>query len=163
MNIFTRILSIIFFLTICDFSVFAQENNQSCWEQKKQKFKAEKVAYISSVMNFTVEEAQKFWPIYNKYDALFDEICNQRRALFDPRSVDINSLSSAQCDNILNSSFTLDEKELQAKRNYYNELKVHFKSDFILKYYHSEHDFRRKVFRDNKSCSGSFGKTYKNE
>jgi hypothetical protein len=51
---------------------FAQNNDNGTpppppsWDDAKKQFKSEKVAYITSGMGLTVEEAQKFWPLYNK-------------------------------------------------------------------------------------------------
>ena len=40
-------------------------------QSKDDKVEAVRVAYITSQLNLTPEEAQKFWPVYNKY---FNEI-----------------------------------------------------------------------------------------
>ena len=63
-----KILFLVAFVCI-NISAFCQEKNDNLtWEQRKQQFKADKIAFISTAMDFTVEEAQAFWPIYNKFD-----------------------------------------------------------------------------------------------
>jgi len=79
-----KILLIITLLAIVCAKSFSQDNGQAqqsqpTWDQCKSRFKCEKVAYITSEMKFTVEEAQKFWPLYNQYDAIFDSIGATRR------------------------------------------------------------------------------------
>ncbi len=47
-------------------TVFAQ--NQPKDEGWKDRIKAEKIAFITTDLNLTPEEAQVFWPVYNKYN-----------------------------------------------------------------------------------------------
>lgn len=53
---------IVMVLIVANFS-FAQG-----FKEKKEKIKALKVAYITEKLDFTTDEAQKFWPIYNTFD-----------------------------------------------------------------------------------------------
>ena len=39
--------------------------DRSCWQEK---MKAEKVAFLTSSLNLTTSEAEKFWPVYNKME-----------------------------------------------------------------------------------------------
>ena len=56
-------------LVFCTFS-FAQN-----FEKRKEKIKALKIAVISQRLELTSEEAEKFWPVFNKYD---DQILDLR-------------------------------------------------------------------------------------
>ncbi|MBO4769105.1 MAG: hypothetical protein J5495_06190 [Bacteroidales bacterium] len=50
---------------------FAQGEKKGVKPQDKNKWeeiKAEKVGFITSKLDLTVEEAQAFWPVYNKYE-----------------------------------------------------------------------------------------------
>lgn len=38
------------------------------FRDKKEKIKALKIAFISQKLSLTTEQAEKFWPIYNKYE-----------------------------------------------------------------------------------------------
>ena len=77
---------------------FAQDGkNQPSWDQRKRQFKSEKIAYISTEMNFTVEEAQKFWPLYNKYDEIFDQIGEKISGQKVPVLILLLRLSALRC------------------------------------------------------------------
>ena len=39
------------------------------YENKKENIEAQKVAFITSKLNLTTEESQKFWPVYNEYES----------------------------------------------------------------------------------------------
>ncbi len=155
-------------VAICSMQALAQdkpqEPNAPNWQQQKQQFKADKVAFITTSMNFTVEEAQKFWPIYNKYDEIFDKIADERYHNYDPkRGKCISDLSDDVCVRIMENSFILDQKELDARKLFYSELTKIFSPNKIMRYYHTEHEFRRKVMQENHSKGGSFGKSFKND
>ena len=61
--------TIYFILTlflVIPFSVFAQtEEGENITDRKK--IQAMEVAYITKELNLSPEEAQKFWPVFNKY------------------------------------------------------------------------------------------------
>lgn len=131
------------------------------WRERKERFKAEKVAYISSVLNLSVQQAQKFWPIYNQYDILLDSIGEKRRNNMDMKRLnDISSFSEQECKEMMNNSFAIDSKELEIRKKYYDELSKIFSQKEIMQYYHAEHEFRRNAMRQFKGAS--FGKSFKN-
>lgn len=48
-------------------------------ENKHEKIKALKTAYITEKLSLSSADAEKFWPIYNKYDQRFHELRKKRR------------------------------------------------------------------------------------
>ena len=52
-------------------TVEAQERRNEDW---KQKFMSEKIAFLTSEMQITPEEAQVFWPVYNQIWKEKDEV-----------------------------------------------------------------------------------------
>lgn len=161
------LLRIFLALAIGCSAVQAQEKpaaqNQN-WSQQKQQFKADKVAYITTNMNFTVEEAQKFWPVYNKYDEIFDNIADERYHNYDPkRCHNICELSPEVCTRMMENSFVLDQKELDARQKFYQELVKIFPPNKIMLYYHTEFQYRRKVMQESRLQGNSFGKSFKND
>lgn len=138
---------------------------QSCtYDQCKQQFKSEKVAYITSGMGLTVEEAQKFWPLYNKYDAIFDSIGEARRVNYSRKECmkNYDKMTDAKASDIIAKSFEYDDFELKTRRRYHEELSKIFSQKKILFYYHLEHEFRRQKISNNKPAGNSFGKSFKN-
>ncbi len=57
-----KITYIFLFLLTIQFG-FGQDNNT-----RKERIKALKIAFISQKLSLSSDEAEKFWPIYNKYD-----------------------------------------------------------------------------------------------
>jgi hypothetical protein len=69
-----RFLFLYIFVSVLCYSVHAQPAFNG------KRVQAIKVAYITQTLNLNVEEAQKFWPLYNAYDA---EIKKARQANVD--------------------------------------------------------------------------------
>ncbi len=65
-----RIFTLAAVLLISIPAVFAQEKQDKKDDGWKDKVKAEKIAFITNDLELTSEEAQDFWPIYNKYSQL---------------------------------------------------------------------------------------------
>ena len=156
-------------LTAAFYTANAQDGGKkpqpSSWDEIKQCFKSEKVAYITSGMKFTVEEAQQFWPVYNKYDAIFDSIGEARRLNYSRKECmqNYDKMSDAKAGDIIAKSFEYDDQELQTRRRYHEELSKLFPQKKILLYYHLEHEFRRQKISDNKPVGNSFGKSFKDK
>jgi hypothetical protein len=65
-----RILFLLIF--VCSINVLAAQP-----AKRGEKIQALKIAYITQVVKLTPEEAQSFWPVYNKY---FDEVKQAKKA-----------------------------------------------------------------------------------
>lgn len=62
MKLFSLIIIIIFGSS---FFVNAQNDNRG---KRAEKIEALKIAFITQKLDFTSEEAQRFWPVYNRYE-----------------------------------------------------------------------------------------------
>lgn len=57
---------------------FAQPDDPH--SEKREQIHAQKIAFISTELNLTPDEAQKFWPVYNQYEEKIEEIRKTRRS-----------------------------------------------------------------------------------
>ncbi|MBR6306077.1 MAG: hypothetical protein IKR38_04780 [Bacteroidales bacterium] len=65
-----KIISILVFATVLGAVAFAQKDEKKGnREQWREKVRAEQVAFITSELNLSESEAQKFWPVYNEIQA----------------------------------------------------------------------------------------------
>jgi len=63
---------LVFIFLIAISTLHAQEN-------RHEKIKALKTAYITEKLSLSPADAEKFWPIYNKFDQRFHELREKRR------------------------------------------------------------------------------------
>ena len=101
------ILSTLCLLCALHFSSFAQQHNFEAIE-------SEKVAYITKELKLSPSEAQKFFPIYNKYNEEMWDLRKAKRGASTPQGA--VSLQGAKRDVI-----AYDAKEVDIKKKYRSE------------------------------------------
>ena len=129
-------------------------------KQQQERIQAEKVAYITSQLDLSTAEAEKFWPVYNKYDAKYDELFCQRRQAYNGRKLE--QMTDAECATAMDKLGELDRMEMQTHREYETELRQLFPAKFVLRYFTAESDFKRKAVNRPK-YHGQLGQDYKNQ
>jgi len=94
--------------------------------QKGEKMQAIKVAYITREVNLTEDEAQKFWPVYNKYFEELKTARDQNKAdelAFEEKSLAIRKRYKADFKKILvddarvNTVFVVDRNFMEMLKN----------------------------------------------
>lgn len=107
------------FLGWLAFSGFAQENNDG---KSPSRIEALKIAYLTKKLNLSTEEAQRFWPIYNKY---------------------ASEISEARAEQKKNKVSELDteDKILKIRKKYNTEFSKALTSEKINTFFRSEKDF----------------------
>jgi hypothetical protein len=60
------------------------------------KFKAEKVAYLTDAINLTPKEAEVFWPVYNEFEKKKWELSTERRELDESLKSGIKEMSNKE-------------------------------------------------------------------
>lgn len=72
-----QFLTIIILLFNLSFRLSAQEDPQV----KQQRIEALKIAYISQKLNISTSEAEKFWPVYYKYESELKQVHKEANTL----------------------------------------------------------------------------------
>ena len=142
-------------LILCfPFLIFAQ-SKEAQKQNKKEQMEVMRVAYITKELNLTAEEAQIFWPVYNKYNEVLDELKTEGRELKksikkDPES--LNKMSEKELDQIIYKQFELDEKKIIIQKEYHNEFKKVLPAYKVYLLYKSKNGFKKAML---KSVKGS--------
>ncbi len=126
-------------LALISFSASAQRGD--C-EQRMKKVKAEKAAYISQRINFSEEEAQKFWPVYNEYNAeketAQDEIRSKMQKLRNSQD-----LSDNDKIKLLDEVVALRDKRSDINVKYHEKFKKIMTADQLVEFYGAERHFKK--------------------
>ena len=114
------------FFLLLPFSVLAQsEEGENITDRKK--IQAMEVAYITKELNLSPEEAEKFWPVFNKYRE-------------DVKSVLTNKAISDQLEK--------QQKVLDLRKKYRTEFTRILAQERANKVFTSEDQFRQMVRRE---------------
>lgn len=121
-----RFFTIIAIFALSLGTVFGQETNQQGGRKDNdwwQKVQAEKIAYFTSELSLTTEEAQAFWPVYNAYQSR----CNEShmaamKALWTMKKAfgDNPNLSGKDAQNLLDDYLDAYRTECKAMSDFPN-------------------------------------------
>lgn len=91
-------------------------------KEKREKVEAMKVAFITSELELSEEEAQKFWPIYNEMgDKLRVENKNQRKLAHELKEGG-DKMTEADMKKRASEMLQSSINEAQIKKDYYNKI-----------------------------------------
>jgi len=102
---------------------FAQEHNP----KDAGRLEAYKIAYLTNILKLSSEEAQKFWPIYNKY-------------ISEIRQVKIQSRTMDEID--------LEEKIVNVRKRYKNEFSQALPGERVNQFFKADKDFNNVVRKE---------------
>lgn len=128
----------------------------SYFKQKKEQIKALKVAYITTELNLTSDEAAKFWPLLNEFQDKQQEIRKQKLKNFLDKSKDdsIDKLTEKEATSILNQMESNEDELYLLRKKFVASLKNVLPSIKILKLKKAEEEFSKKLlkqYRDKKN------------
>tara|TARA_B100000959_G_scaffold54060_1_gene56306 strand:+ start:6423 stop:6872 length:450 start_codon:yes stop_codon:yes gene_type:complete len=125
---------------LCPFFMFAQYHKM---DKKREKIEVQKIAFITKQLDFTPEEAQKFWPVYNQFSEAKEQLYEQSRK----NRKDIDDLSESEIEKLIDNHIILDQKKLDLKKKYHTEFKKILSNKKIAKLYRAEQMFKKDLLK----------------
>lgn len=111
-----------------------------------ERIKAKKVAFLTTKMDLTPDEAGKFWPVYNAYEKRLDEIKSSYN-----KHKDFNDLSDAEIEKHILDDFEKRQKFLEINREAFDDYKKILPMKKIAKLRHYEREFTKEVLHRYKN------------
>lgn len=111
--------------------------------QGRAMIKAERENIVRSELHMTEAEAAKFWPVYAKYRAEYDEVMEEYGQLIADylRRYDDADLSNKYADKMLKSFFKNKEKRLALQKKYVSRFKAALPAMKVARFYQLENKF----------------------
>jgi len=113
----------------------------------KEKIKALKIAHITSELDLSSEEAQRFWPVYNEFEAQMDKFHQEKRADRKKHKEGATELSDAELEKIVDNHLVREQQELDVKKAYHSKFKAILPIQKLAKLYRAEHSFKRDLLK----------------
>lgn len=123
-------------------AVMIQLSAQGRTGEAMQRVQAMKVAFITQRMNLTPEEAEKFWPLQNEFEAEQRKIRTQYRP-----GRDLSPLSDAEIEEAILNLFEMEAQITKLKRNYFIRFKRVVPVRKLALYYRAETDFNKRLLQ----------------
>jgi hypothetical protein len=117
------------------FGSFSVANAQDGRGERMEKIQALKIAFITQKLELTTDEAQKFWPVYNRYEAELRQVITN------------NKIGGNAIDN--------EEKVLNVKKKYNGEFAKVIGPIKTNTLFNSEREFRGVLMRQLKERHGN--------
>ncbi len=111
-----------------------------------EKFKSQKIAFLTEKLDLTPKEAQEFWPVYNQFEKDRLSIQQQRRTL-EMKTWDVNvKLSDQEVIKITRDISASFRKEAEMTANYNERFLKILPPQKVLQLYRAENQFRVHMF-----------------
>lgn len=135
------LLLAVLFLTLPTQRILAQEKDRKDWQDK---WKAEKVAYLTDAIELTSSEAERFWPVYNKCE-------NEKNQCFRKSMEACKALekaisagkSDSELKELLDKYIDVQDNGKGIEKKYVAEYRKILSDKKIAKLYLAEESFRR--------------------
>ncbi|MEZ4802457.1 MAG: sensor of ECF-type sigma factor [Gelidibacter sp.] len=123
-------------------------NSFSQDQDRKERIKALKVAYLTEQLELSKTEAQQFWPIYNTFDEQEQSI---RKDNYSKRkATNVESLSEQEAKIMIDEMISNEKKKHELRENFIKDLQKILPAKKIIKLRIAEDEFNRKMFEEYK-------------
>lgn len=136
-----------FILLLFSTILFSQET-----DDRIERVKALRIAYISDRLNLTPEEAQKFWPVFNQFDDKQFELHRQKRQLMHKlRPENTANLSDKESSQLMDEDERLETEIQNNKKQLVKNLQGIIPNQKILMLRQIEVEFKQKLLNQIKN------------
>ncbi|AOW11341.1 sensor of ECF-type sigma factor [Flavobacterium gilvum] len=147
-----KLFPILFLLLTFNFYGQNDKSKDDNFKEKREQIKAMKVAFLTTELDLTSSEAEKFWPIYNTFDDKQFELRHQKMKGIFKRMQDseLDKMSEKEAAALLNQIQDNEEDLFNLRKKFISNLKGILPSVKIIKFKKAEEDFGRKLLQQYK-------------
>lgn len=116
--------------------------SQAQQQDRGERIRALKVAYITDKLQLTPEESEKFWPVYNQYETEQKRIRQKYKA-----DLDLSIMKDEDVERSITDRFETEEQLIKLKRDYFQRMKSFIAVRKIAQLQRSEQEFNRELLK----------------
>ncbi|MFV5701963.1 sensor of ECF-type sigma factor [Flavobacterium sp. XS2P12] len=133
-------------LLFVSFNFYAQGESM---KEKKEQIKALKVAFFTAELDFTTNEAERFWPIYNTFDDKQFELRHQKMKTYMRRMSDgsLDKITEKEANTFLAQIEDTEEELFLLRKKFMQNVRTILPAVKIVKLKKAEEDFNRKLLQ----------------
>lgn len=123
-------------------SAFAQDDSGEWLQLLKQDLRAQKKDIVTKGMQtFTEEEAKRFWPIYDAYNAELGNFLDARYALLKAYADDYDKMTDAKATELLTRRLSIQKQRALLDEKYRKQFATALSPRRLVRFYQIEHEF----------------------
>lgn len=123
-------------------AVFAQDEDDLPQGQGGERMQALKVGFITERLKLTPEESQKFWPIYNEYEAEQKKIRQKHKF-----KQDFATMTDSEAEQLLSSGLEMEQQLLNLKKDYVQRMRKVIPVRKVAMLNRAERDFKEELLK----------------
>jgi hypothetical protein len=135
------ILLILIAISLPAFRTFAQESDN-------ERLNAFKIGFFTKRLELSTDEAEKFWPVYNEYQNLKNQVQAEKIKLVRYFNQNENSLSNAQVTEIGDKLAATIVKESELAANFHNKLREVLPPKKVIRFYQAENQYKIQLLNE---------------
>lgn len=120
-------------------------------DEEKNEIKALKIAFITNALDLSSQDAQKFWPVYNKYETQEDILRANLRCEIYVKLDHINSMPDAEAETLLHDYEELCQQRHEMWEDYVSALKKVISPKKIMMLKNAEYNFHKRLLAKYKA------------
>jgi 3-dehydroquinate dehydratase len=146
MKIKTLIITLLIALPL--FSIAQQKHGGQCHHEE---IMVEKVSFLTTNLDLTVNEAQNFWPVYNEFQNKLKENSEEIFTIRKDLKTNIDNLSDEKINEKIDRMIELESEKADITSNYNEKFKKVLPIKKVALLYNYERDFRRHLLEKYRS------------
>ncbi|WP_299820779.1 hypothetical protein [uncultured Pontibacter sp.] len=132
-----------FFILIL-FCAFALGSSSAIAQERNENIEAAKVAYLTDKVELTAEQAQKFWPVYNEYEAKRRDLMKGYRSGYRKN---LDDMSEQEAKARIDEMFDTRDRELALEKEYAARYQRIISTKQLIRLYRAERDFTKLLLK----------------
>ena len=139
-------------LLFVSFNFYAQGESM---KEKREQIKALKVAFFTTELDFTTNEAERFWPVYNTFDEKQFELRHQKMKTYMRRMNDgsLDKITEKEANTFLAQIEDTEEELFLLRKKFMQNVRTILPAVKIVKLKKAEEDFNRKLLQQYRNKS----------
>ncbi|MBX7109473.1 MAG: hypothetical protein K1X61_12555 [Chitinophagales bacterium] len=123
-------------------------------QDQRDEVEARRIGFITNEVQLSPEEAQVFWPVYNKYRDELEALRKDRANELMSAKINFDSYTDEQVSKVIDNEFNSRQKELDIARKYNTEFKKILPVKKVAKLYRAEQLFKISLLKDMRQDKG---------
>lgn len=115
---------------------------------RQEQMKAAKIGFLTRELNLSEEEAQKFWPVYNKFDNEREAHRRKMMAVRLEANEGGDQLTAKEAEAAVEQYLQLRQEEVDMERRFYQSVKKVLPSEKVALLFQAEKRFQRELLRN---------------
>lgn len=114
-----------------------------------EKMEARKVAWLTTKLDLSEEDAKVFWPIYNDYVREISALRKERvqKMISFRKLKEIEDLNDEEIQTLILNDFNFRQRDLNIERKYYNKFKSSLPIKTVGKFYRAQEAFKKEILQ----------------